>query len=124
MAALALAAGILPGRLAAEVAQWRTMVFTTLVFSQLTLALGERSNLQSLFRLGLLSNRPMLWAVGGTFVLQLAVIYLPYLGGFFKTEPLSPTRLGICLLLSLAIVGALELRKAIARGASRRARRG
>jgi len=115
MAALALAAGVLPYRLAERLPEWRTMLFTTLVFSQLTLALGERSNLQSLFRLGLLSNRPMLWAVGGTFALQLAVIYAPFLRGFFKTVPLQPLQLGICAALSLAMVAALEVAKAIRR---------
>jgi Ca2+-transporting ATPase len=120
MSALGLVAGLVPYRSALAATgiaggQWRTMLFTTMVFAQLTLALEERSNLQSLFHLGLLSNRPMLWAVGGTFLLQLGVIYVPFLQGFFRTVPLSAPQLGLCVLLSLAMVGALEIRKAIGR---------
>ncbi|MBN1836265.1 MAG: cation-translocating P-type ATPase [Spirochaetales bacterium] len=122
MAVLALAAGVVPYRFAERLPEWRTMLFTTLVFCQLTLALVERSNLQSLFRLGLLSNRAMLWAVGGTFGLQLAVIYVPFLQGFFKTMPLRASQLGICALLSLAMIAALEGSKAIARGRLRKTR--
>ncbi|MBN1838289.1 MAG: cation transporting ATPase C-terminal domain-containing protein, partial [Spirochaetales bacterium] len=73
-------------------------------------------NLQSLFRLGLLSNPAMLWAVGGTFGLQLAVIYVPFLQGFFRTVPLDAGQLGFCALLSLTMVAALEAAKAIGRG--------
>jgi Ca2+-transporting ATPase len=115
MAALSLAAGVLPYGLVQRLPEWRTMLFTTLVFSQLTLALGERSNLQSLFRQGLLSNRAMLWAVSATFLLQLAVIYVPFLQSFFKTTPLSAAQLGTCVALSLAMVAALEIAKAVAR---------
>jgi len=119
MAVISVAAGVLPDRFAfgsVEIPgpEWRTMLFTTLVFAQLTLALEERSNTQSLVQVGLLSNKAMLWAVGGTFLLQLAVIYVPFLQGFFETVALSPLQLAVCFLLSLAMVAALELRKALA----------
>lgn len=39
---------------------WQTMVFVTLAFSRMSLALGMRSNLDSLFRIGLGSNKPIL----------------------------------------------------------------
>jgi Ca2+-transporting ATPase len=90
---------------------WRTMLFTTLVFSQLTLGLAERSRHSSLLRIGLLSNRFMLFAVLLTFSLQLAVIYLPFLQGFFSTVPLSAAQIGICLGLSLVMLLAVELEK-------------
>ncbi|MBN2552668.1 MAG: cation-translocating P-type ATPase, partial [Spirochaetales bacterium] len=94
---------------------WRTMLFTTLVFSQLTLALAERSRHDSLFRIGLLSNPYMLLAVASTFCLQLAVIYLPFLQGFFSTVALSAPQLGICLALSLTMTLAVELEKLLIR---------
>jgi Ca2+-transporting ATPase len=92
---------------------WRTMLFTTLVLSQLTLALAERSRHSSLFRIGLLSNRYMLGAVALTVCLQIGVIYLPFLRGFFSTVPLSAAQIGICLVLSLIILLAVELEKII-----------
>jgi Ca2+-transporting ATPase len=94
---------------------WRTMLFTTLVFSQMTLGLAERSRHSSLFQIGLLSNRYMLFAVLLTFCLQLAVVYLPFLQGFFSTVPLSPAQIGICLGLSLIVLLAVELEKLIIR---------
>ena len=94
---------------------WRTMLFTTLVFSQLTLGLGERSRRSSLFQIGLLSNRYMLIAVIFTFCLQLAVIYLPFLQGFFSTVPLSAAQIGICFALSLIMLLAVETEKLIVR---------
>ena len=115
MAALALGIGTTRFRMDSGADSWRTMLFTTLVFSQLTLALAERSRWSSLFRIGLFSNRYMVLAIGATFLLQLAAIYLPLLQGFFKTVPLSLPQLGICLLLSLGMLLAVELEKLILR---------
>jgi len=94
---------------------WRTMLFTTLVFAQLTLALGERSRRSSLIQIGLLSNRYMLIAVVFTVCLQVAVIYLPLLQGFFSTVPLSAAQIGICFALSLIMLLAVETEKLIGR---------
>ena len=94
---------------------WRTMLFTTLVFSQLTLALEERSRRSSLLQIGLLSNRYMLIAVIFTVCLQLAVIYLPFLQGFISTVPLSAAQIGICFALSLIMLLAVETEKLIGR---------
>jgi len=94
---------------------WRTILFTTLVFSQLTLALGERSRRSSLIQIGLLSNRYMLIAVVFTVCLQVAVIYLPLLQGFFLTVPLSAAQIGICFALSLIMLLAVETGKLIGR---------
>jgi Ca2+-transporting ATPase len=94
---------------------WRTMLFTTLVLSQLTLGLAERSRRSSLLQIGLFTNRYMLIAVIFTFCLQLAVIYLPFLQGFFSTVPLSAAQIGICFALSLVMLLAVETEKLIAR---------
>ncbi len=78
---------------------WQTMAFTTLTLSQMGHALAVRSR-ESLFKVGLLSNRALLGAVMLTFVLQLAVIYVPFLQELFKTNALPLDE----LLLSLASV--------------------
>lgn len=92
--------------------RWQTMLFTTLTLSQLTLALAMRSDRDSLFRIGLRSNKSMLAAIGVTFVLHLGVIYFPPLQIFFKTVPLSAADLGLALLLSTVVFWVVELRKA------------
>ena len=103
--------GLPASRAFSDSGTWRTMLFTTLVFSQLTLGLAERSRHSSLFQIGLLSNRYMLFAVLLTFCLQIGVIYLPFLQGFFSTVPLSFSQIGICLGLSLIMLLAVELEK-------------
>ena len=74
-----------PGNLAAA----QTIAFTTLVVSELLRAFTARSELYSLFKIGFFTNKWMLWAVGSSLLLLLAVIYLPFLQTFFNTIPLT-----------------------------------
>ena len=90
---------------------WQTMVFTTLTLSQMGNALAIRSEQDSLFRIGLFSNKPLLGAVLLTFVLQLAVVYVPLLQGVFKTVALPPGDLVISLLLSTVVFWGVDLKK-------------
>ncbi|NER35186.1 MAG: cation-translocating P-type ATPase [Oscillatoria sp. SIO1A7] len=89
----------------------RTMVFSTLSFSRIGLALAIRSDRDSLLQIGLLSNKPMLAVVIVTFILQLALLYAPWLPGIFGTVALSATNLAIVLGLSLAMFLAVEAKK-------------
>jgi P-type Ca2+ transporter type 2C len=77
--------------------RWQTMVFATLAFSRIFLALSMRSERDLIVRKGILTNKPMLGAVLLTFALQLAVIYTSWLQPFFQTQPLTLTELLICL---------------------------
>lgn len=92
-------------------ASWQTMVFTTLALSRMGLAETIRSEQDSLFRIGLLSNKPLLGAVALTFCLQMLVIYVPFLQTVFKTTPLSTSELAIALALSTVVFWAMELDK-------------
>jgi len=94
---------------------WQTLVFTTLGLSQMGNALAIRSDRESLFTMGLMSNKPLLGAVLLTFVLQLAVIYVPFLQRIFKTTALTLGQLAISLLLSSIVFIAVELSKWIRR---------
>ncbi len=94
---------------------WQTMLFTTLTLSQMANVLAIRSDRRSLFRIGLLSNKPLLAAVMLTIVLQLALIYVPFLQVVFSTRPLSASQLVVSLILSAVILVAVELQKWIAR---------
>ena len=94
---------------------WQTMAFTTLTLAQMGNALAIRSNIDSVFTIGLLSNKLMLVAVLVTFILQLALIYVPFLQGFFSTEALSLTNLLVALLASSSIFIAVEVSKWIRR---------
>jgi Ca2+-transporting ATPase len=92
-------------------AHWQTMVFTVLTLSQMGQALAIRSERESLFKIGLLSNRPLLGAVVLTFVLQMAVIYVPWLNPIFKTAPLPAAELLVCLAAASIVFIAVEAHK-------------
>jgi Ca2+-transporting ATPase len=92
-------------------AAWQTMVFTTLTLSQMGNALAIRSERDSLFKIGLSSNRAMLGTVLLTFALQLAVVYTPLLQGIFKTQALSLDELAISLVTSTVVFWGVELAK-------------
>ncbi len=93
-------------------AHWQTMVFTVLTLAQMAHVLAIRSESEPLWRLGLGTNRPLLYAVLLTFVLQMATIYVPWLNPIFKTQPLSLAELAICLGAALVVFLAVELEKA------------
>jgi Ca2+-transporting ATPase len=94
---------------------WQTMVFTVLTCSQLGHALAVRSERQSLWSLGWVSNVPLLATVVATLGLQLMVVYVPVLNRIFHTAPLSPGELAACLLLSTVVFIAVEIEKALVR---------
>jgi Ca2+-transporting ATPase len=87
------------------------MVFTTLTLAQMGNALATRSNTDSIFKIGLFSNRLMVVAVLVTFLLQMALIYVPFLQGFFSTEALSLTDLLIALATSSLVFVTVEISK-------------
>ena len=92
-------------------AHWQSMTFTVLALSQLGHVLAIRSERDSVFRVGFLSNLPLLGAVMLTVALQLATLYIPALNPIFKTEPLTVGELGLCLGLSTVVFFAVEAEK-------------
>ena len=90
---------------------WQTMIFTTLTLSQMGHVLAIRSSRDSLFKIGLFSNKALLGAVLLTFILQMAVVYVPFLQAIFKTVALPPVDLLISLVLSTVVFWAVELEK-------------
>lgn len=98
---------------------WQTTLFTTLIFSQLALALSVRSEENSLAKIGLLSNPSMLWAILLTIGLQLLVVYLPAMQKIFRTQALSGQELGLALGVSTLVWVVVEVQKWIKRGRKR-----
>ncbi len=90
---------------------WQTILFSTLTFTQMAHVMAIRSEDQSLFTIGFFSNPYMVAAVALTFVLQLALIYVPFLQTFFSTTALTAEELGVSIGLSLIIFVAVELEK-------------
>ena len=99
---------------------WQTMIFTVLTLSQMGQAMSVRSDRESLFTLGLRSNKPLLGAVLFTFALQMMVVYWGPLQRVFGTEPLSMVELAIALVVASVVFWAVELEKLIGRTRRRR----
>lgn len=95
---------------------WQTMVFTVLCLSQMGHVLAVRSDRESFFKQGLLSNKPLAGAVILTFVLQMCTIYIPVLNEkVFKTQPLTFEELLVALAISSVVFWGVELEKLIKR---------
>ena len=94
----------------AQMVEARTMGFTILVFAQLFNAIASRSHLQSAF-VGLFSNKWLWGAIGLSIVLQLLVIYVPFLNTAFGTTPLPPMAWLECIGLAFFVLVASEIRK-------------
>ena len=89
----------------------RTMAFTVLALSQLVHAFNVRSNKQSAFKAGLLSNRYLLGAVVLSSLLVFAVLEIPFLASVFKVTALKAAEWKMVGVLSLAPVVVVEVVK-------------
>lgn len=66
----------------------RTMAFATLIMAELFRAFSARSELVSVFKLGLFTNRSMNIAVTFSAIMMMLVIYVPGMNSVFKNMPL------------------------------------
>ena len=103
----------------AQMTEARTMGFTILVFAQMLNALCSRSHDQSVF-VGLFANKWLWAAIALSTLLQLAVVYVPFLNTAFGTVPLSAGAWVECLGLAMIVLVASELRKCVLRAMHRR----
>ncbi len=91
--------------------RWKTMVFTMLCLSQMGHAIAVRSNRQLAVEMSQLSNPYVLLAVVVTTILQLLLIYVPFLRDFFGTHYLSTIELLVCVGFSSLLFVWIELEK-------------
>lgn len=90
-----------------------TMTFTCFVFFDMFNALTCRSEGKSILRgdLALTGNRMFNFAVGGSLLGQLAVIYVPFFQRIFQTEALGLRDLGVLAALTSSVFWIDEARK-------------
>lgn len=98
-----------------QIQHWQTIAFTVLCFSQMGHVMAIRSQHNSLFKIGLLSNKPLLVALLITVTLQLLIIYIPFCNVVFKTQPLSLFELTMTIVASSVVFWAVEIEKWIFR---------
>ncbi|NLM50562.1 MAG: calcium-translocating P-type ATPase, PMCA-type [Clostridiaceae bacterium] len=96
-----------------------TMAFAVLALSQLFHAFNVRSE-KSLFKTGVFSNLPMIGAFLVSFVLQCAVLFVPFLQKVFGVTTLSYVEYLIVFGLSVSPIVICEIVKLIKNGAKRK----
>ncbi|MEJ7740121.1 MAG: cation-translocating P-type ATPase [Chitinophagaceae bacterium] len=94
-----------------DVRTQQTAVFTMLCFVQLGNALSVRSVYYSMFSSGIFTNRGMWGAIVLTIILQLLIIYVPFLHPIFKTTSLDRDVMGIIVIVTLGCVICVEVVK-------------
>jgi Ca2+-transporting ATPase len=93
----------------------KTIAFSTLVLDELWRAFVYRSEKRTIFQLGFLSNKPLLWAVGSSLLLLAIVIFVPPLHAVFKTGFLSIGQWGVVLGFSFIPAFLIEMTKVVRR---------
>ena len=93
----------------------RTAALTTMVFFQFYQALNCRSETQSIFRMSLLSNPFLLFSIIAAFFAQMAILYVPVFQWIFRTVPLTIYEWVQIALVTVTIIIAVEIDKAVRR---------
>jgi len=93
----------------------RTMAFATMALVQLVHSFNVRSFKESLFTIGPLTNRSLVYAFLISAFLQVTVLFVPFLRRVFEAAPLSAGDWGVVLGFSLVPLLAVEAGKLLSR---------
>jgi Ca2+-transporting ATPase len=91
----------------------RTLAFCTIVTFEWFRAFNARSDERTVFRLGIFRNRWLVGSVSLAVLMQLAVVYTPFLQTAFHTVPLAIDRWAVILLAGGSLFAIEETRKAL-----------
>lgn len=89
----------------------RTIAFCTMVAFEWFRAFNARSDEHTVFKQGFLSNRWLLITISVAIILQVAVVYVPFLQVAFNTAPIGIDKWGIALLAGGSLFLIEETRK-------------
>jgi magnesium-transporting ATPase (P-type) len=114
-----LLAGWTPGEELADTGnlyvQATAMTYAGIVAGQVGAGFAFRTNRESVFSIGLLSNRFLLVGIAFEVALLVALVLVPALQGVFHMKPLDPVAWPLLLIWPPLVFGAEELRKAVFR---------
>lgn len=96
-----------------SLAHARTAAFVVLACAQLFHSFNCRNMTESLFKIGVGTNKKLILASVVSFFLTMAAVYVPFLQKIFKTDPLCPYHWFLTLLISSFPLWAMEAVKAI-----------
>lgn len=89
----------------------RTMVFTSLVVFEWLMAFNVRSDEKTVFELGLFTNKALLIPVVIGAILQIMILYIPFLQKAFETTPLNAYQIAIVVIPGILLFVLETLRK-------------
>ena len=93
-------------------ARARTAAFIVLSCSQLFHSFNCRSAVDSLFKIGIFTNKKLIFAALISFFLQMSAVYVPFAQKIFKTEPLGLFDWVLVITISSFPLWAMEIVKA------------
>jgi magnesium-transporting ATPase (P-type) len=96
---------------AALIAEAQTMAVTTVIMFQIFYMLNCRSLRDTVFKIGLFSNKAVFYGIGALLVLQAAFIYAPPLNQVFTSAPLDGTALLYSTLAGAIILPVISVEK-------------
>ena len=82
-------------------------------YAWLAAVLSLRSESESFFKFGIRRNMSLVGAVALTVLLQLAVLYVPFLQSAFETQALTAAELWICIGAGTLMLFAVEIERLI-----------
>jgi P-type Ca2+ transporter type 2C len=97
----------------------RTLAFSVLVFAELFRAFAARSRERLFLEMGAFTNLPLLAVVGGSMLLQLGLLQLPWAREVFQLDALQAADLALALCAGIVPVSVLELAKLARRSIGR-----
>jgi len=86
----------------------RTVAFTTMAVFQLWNVFNMRSTKESLFSIGFFGNKWVTWSVVASLLLQVGVLYLPFMQKIFRTVPLGWLEWLLIAVVSSSVLFAVE----------------
>jgi magnesium-transporting ATPase (P-type) len=95
--------------------QATTITFTGIVACQIGNAFACRSERESIFALGFLTNKPLLWAIAAEVALLVVLIGVPAFRELFNLEPIEPQFWPLLAVFPFLFLAIEESRKLIRR---------
>jgi magnesium-transporting ATPase (P-type) len=87
------------------------MTHAAVVTTQIGNGFAQRTNVQSIFKVGPFSNKFLLWGIAGELVVISLLIYVPFLAKFFNHGPIDAVDWAYLFCLVPALLVADEIRK-------------
>ena len=98
-------------RLGYKAEEVRTMTFITLIISNISVILTNRSWTNNIFKIIVTPNKSVLWVIGGAIFFLLLVLNIPFFLSLFQFQKLSLINMIICSLAGMTTIVWFEFYK-------------